>query len=608
MGLPYMPAMPSVASEDLAMPRPFSTEEERAKSIYSAEPSQESNDQKAFAWAQNFIEQLMQREIEDIPDSDGMSVLKDIPTIHVDPVVYSDQKLDIVIRHKTKRLFQKLANLEPGERVCATGNPGIGKTTSIPALIRTIFEKKNCTVVVEIRGIGHYYEFTSTGQGKEREYQTSVLPQYVNGQRVKTPESFQSLKDPNNVLIVDSNAGKTGDCNPSLQVHSQVILKVSLNGKHWGWNNFEKDHGGNAIGGFFLYNFVWELFELHKAQPYMFPTLTADEVNELYRQFGGIPRRFTKDNIKRTQALNKQDQEVEGLTNQQAVNLLAGKTRLLDNSDKHRPSSAVMGYWCDPPFLTPTVDIISDRVRDRITFRVAHHKYSLIEDNPKLFEAYVRHCLREKCTYQCRKVPVKGSPTAWDTEYKTLGGCNDVRLVTDLADAVTKNPELTLFHSHNPRFPLYDMIYKERDTTELINSTTGASHECKLHQIHTTRGEVQTQDYPEMRLWYAVTMKNFNEFSLVPAGPNEELQKLGINNVEVWVVAIPDPSQQEGVDPRVAPADAKKPTKKQLEGMGRRELQDVAMTHKLKYLKEPIRANTTTIVLRAKLIEYFCPN
>ena len=161
----------------------------------------------ALAKARLFVKELMGREIEDIPDSDGMRLLKGIPNVD------DDKRLDIVIRKMTLPFFRKCLELDPGARVCATGNPGIGKSTSIPYLIRLILERpKPCTVVYQVRGEKWYYQFTSTGDG---EYHTEVFSKRVE------LEDVPSLQDENNFLIVDSGSGTHGSCNPNRGVKAR---------------------------------------------------------------------------------------------------------------------------------------------------------------------------------------------------------------------------------------------------------------------------------------------------------------------------------------------------------------------------------------------------
>ena len=259
--------------------------------------------------SKHFINTLMNCKIKDVPGSDGMRVLKDIP------VIDEDKSLHVIIRKMTEPFFNKCLELKPGGRVCATGNPGIGKSTSIPFLIRLILERpKPCTVVYQIRGdVDWYYQFTSTGDGR---YHTEVLPQAI------PPQQISSLRDENNFLIVDSGDGTTGSCNPSRSVKACVLLITSLDGKHWGGNNFIKSHRGND-GGEFRYNSVWSWEDLKSARQFISPWLTEDKMIERYRWFGGIPRYVFADELETL--FRAQHDAVSGLTCDQAVQIIRGE-------------------------------------------------------------------------------------------------------------------------------------------------------------------------------------------------------------------------------------------------------------------------------------------
>ena len=415
--------------------------------------------------------------------------------------------------------------------VCATGNPGIGKSTSIPFLIRLILKRpKPCTVVYQIRGdVDWYYQFTSTGDGM---YHTEVLPQAI------PPQQIPSLRDENNFLIVDSGDGTTGSCNPSRSVKACVLLITSLDSKHWGGNNFIKSHRGND-GGEFRYNFVWSWEDLKSARQFISPWLTEDKMIDRYRWFGGIPRYVFADELE-TLFLAQHD-GVSGMTSDQAVQIIRGQIKLVDNSAKSKPSSQVLGYWSEPPSNNPTVDIISDSVRDQVAVKAANYKWSLVSFNPVLFESVVRHYLQGKRKYECKLVPPKGIASVDVlTEYQELGDFGTVRLVSDPVEAVWKKEDKTLFHSVNTRHPLFDMICKDGDTYHAIQATTGETHSCVLKHLRELMARLELTDKETLSLWYAVPLDKLKKFDVNPRGPNECTP----SSCSVWIFGIPDPSQE----------------------------------------------------------------
>ena len=154
-----------------------------------------------------------------------------------------------------------------------------------------------------------------------------------------------------------------------------------------------------------------------------------------YRWFGGIPRYVFADELE-TLFLAQHD-GVSGMTSDQAVQIIRGQIKLVDNSAKSKPSSQVLGYWSEPPSNNPTVDIISDSVRDQVAVKAANYKWSLVSFNPVLFESVVRHYLQGKRKYECKLVPPKGIASVDVlTEYQELGDFGTVRLVSDPVEAV----------------------------------------------------------------------------------------------------------------------------------------------------------------------------
>jgi flagellar biosynthesis GTPase FlhF len=88
---------------------------------------------------QAFIESLMQAECQDIPNSGGMQVLKNIYRLE------SGESKDIVIRACTILFWTECIRVvntpKRRYRVAAMGTTGTGKTTSTAILIRMLLEK-----------------------------------------------------------------------------------------------------------------------------------------------------------------------------------------------------------------------------------------------------------------------------------------------------------------------------------------------------------------------------------------------------------------------------------------------------------------------------------
>ena len=73
---------------------------------------------------QDFVESFMNKDYEDIPNSNGMKVLRNAI------VLETGKRIDVVIRSITEDFWQTVIDTTNRSRVGAVGTPGIGKTTS----------------------------------------------------------------------------------------------------------------------------------------------------------------------------------------------------------------------------------------------------------------------------------------------------------------------------------------------------------------------------------------------------------------------------------------------------------------------------------------------
>ena len=110
---------------------------------------------------QDFVESIMNKDYEDIPNSNGMKVLRNAI------VLETGKRIDVVIRSITEDFWQTVIDTTNRSRVGAVGTPGIGKTTSTCILIRLLLQQQK-TVVYHVRTKkedGFVYMFTPTSEG-----------------------------------------------------------------------------------------------------------------------------------------------------------------------------------------------------------------------------------------------------------------------------------------------------------------------------------------------------------------------------------------------------------------------------------------------------------
>jgi hypothetical protein len=240
----------------------------------------EGRKDEARALAQRFVDALMKAPIYDIPDSDGMKYMSNIPDLET-----NEDYSNIVIRKMTDAFWDKCIELvdTPGERyrVAAIGRPGIGKTTSTTLLIRKLLSTDN-TVVYLVRTkekTGWFYEFVSKGE----KYTAEVYPERAGWDRV------ESLMLRSTYYIVDPGTSEgPPSCNEDSDFLPKLIIVSSPDKRHWGGRGFLKDRG--IVAGFLEFFPDWSEDELIAAQPIIRPDMTKEQVMERYEMFGGSAR------------------------------------------------------------------------------------------------------------------------------------------------------------------------------------------------------------------------------------------------------------------------------------------------------------------------------
>jgi hypothetical protein len=489
------------------------------------------------------------------PGLTDMRVLEDVMDLR------NGSMLDIVIRPITQPFFQHCIDSSTRHRVCAAGNPGIGKSITFFYLMKLILESRACTVVYKNRGdddtTGFYYEFTSSlvsQSGEPDKFEVTAVDVHSG---TLDAGQIKSLGFRTNFYLVDP--GRSIDsCNPSNVVVASVIIVPSLDSRHWGSSDFFKDHSppkkmlkreSNSRGeeskaaGIMLYNSIWTLQQLLMAQPYMFQMMTLTQIHQATHVVGFIPRQILKftDCQMWTQAQNNQRNAISKLNPDQARHIVLGNIGELDSHQTTMPSSDILCYTSQSPFDTPCVSVASPMITERIARRFGSDLWGLIQSGSHqgscadLFEHLVRHLLKERKLYQCSLAgPVKDRAI----EDRTLGGCAGTRNVVDICRSVKHNAEGTLFHSSNPRYPAIDAIWKEGSTYYAVNMTVGITHSADLTSVVAS---LDLQAGEELQMHYAVCLENMFKFTTQPVNPDPQLR------CTIWIMGVPKPSNESEI-------------------------------------------------------------
>jgi hypothetical protein len=429
-----------------------------------------------------FVDAIM-KDYKDVPDSNGMKVLYDVPDLE------TGTKKNVILRnHITEPFWNRVYELSESPdderyRVCVVGTSGIGKTATTAILIRLLLLKEK-TIVYHIRTPEKsrwVYEFIPN-RNMDNPYNVDV--------KVKSEKEFNvaltpSLVDnPTNYYIVDP--GATNDnCNPDDQLQAHVILITSPHEQHWGGDKFLQCRG-NATCGTFLYYPIWTLNELQSARTLIRSNVMEEIVIERYHQVGGIPGHIfafqhTYDNI-----IRNQSDIVKGLTTQQLKYITYDNWKAILNSmHTYSPKMAIVGYAngsrSGNDFIQPNIIPISTKVFESICL---YHKkwfwnyYSnngFINDRNNLFVCKMlailcRDAMIGKSLYTTSykdyvglsdKPTDKNIRTENDELNITLGGCDGIKLCDgDIMSAATQT-ENVLFYSTTRN--LFDFIYRRGD-------------------------------------------------------------------------------------------------------------------------------------------------
>lgn len=492
-------------------------------------PTEEHEERKRIAV--EFVKSVMKDyeiitnvDCKDDRKSAGMSVLRDVVKLE------TGKRRDVVIRSITEPFWQSCIDTvdtndgDSNYRVCAIGTPGIGKTSSTSILIRMLLKAKK-TVVYLIRSdekVKWYYEFK---YDKQREtYATEVYPEYIQYFNIR------SLRDPSTYYVVDP--GNTiSNCNPETDFQPKVILVTSPDKRHWGGSQFYNERDG--VAGSNQYFPLWTLNEVLTAQPIL--GRTDDEIEQRYRQFGGVPRHIFATDKNFDTAVRSQDQALNEVTVDQAIKMAKGKMDAVETMSSGQPKSALIGYQqfnSDGTSLksshvlfderTKEVVVISALVREKIYTKFMKNIWQemirLDKEGWKVFEAYGRELLTGKQPLKLRGriCAVKRGRTKYRIDDLTLGGCEAIRLVHDIVENATEVPNV-LFHSMNPKYPLIDFIYKDKKGKfHAFQVTIGETHRSSPAQIKQLEQKIGGKN---LNLYYLVPSQKFKSFATNPVNP-----------------------------------------------------------------------------------------
>jgi hypothetical protein len=513
--------------------------------------------------AQAFINSLMQAKYEDIPNSGGMKVLKNILDLE------SEESKDIVVRNCTIPFWEeclKVVNTpNRRDRVAAIGTPGTGKTTSTPILIRMLLEK-NETVVYLVRTedkSGWYYKFVPDGTGK---ITTMIFSE-------KLPPSDIPFSD-STFYIVDPGDSKTS-CNPPTDFRPKVIIVASPDPGHWGEREFTKERA--TVEGTMRFYPVWSKEELMFARPILRPDMTDKTVEDRFLMFGGVPRHVfgTRDD---DALLLAQKGAVEVLTADQATCIAYTPEDLAFDYFDASTRSALLAIQQeeddDGSFEKAKLTFVSSLVYRKVSEKFMALLWNVMlgrgSDGGLVFEDYsylmrgeARNFTMDKLDpeyelvfedYACRSMTgekampykVRNCVGQSDPEYQMysflpLGGCKEMRQVNDLVEAARGMPDI-LFRPFESSYPLIDFLYTNATGHfHAFQATILKKREVNVEGIKKLQETVGGGS--KLSLYYIVPEGRFDEFVTDPVNPKMNKKVLDKDiSCNFWHVLVQKPA------------------------------------------------------------------
>jgi hypothetical protein len=493
--------------------------------------------------AKEFAKSIM-LNIEDIPGSSGMKVMRDVVDLE------TGMKRDIVLRSFINRFWSDCIKFldDPMRqtRLCVVGTPGIGKTTGTAFPIRKLLAD-NQTVVYHIRNKttnGWYHEFVPKGDGSVA---VNVYPGNLSIAQIP------SLALRSTYYIVDP--GRTKDsCLQDDDFAPKFMIVSSPEEGHWGGSEFQKYRGLSRWT--FRYLPVWDLKDILFAQKHLMiesVQLTSKQVEERFREFGGVPRNiFLADTYDLQQ---KQKKAIAQLTDAQVLDITKNHLDAIGTFAAGQPKSAIICYAKDddenPNFSIENVEIISPEVAEKVYSKFIGDLWDPMISNElvkssKVFETYCRRLIARPALGLKRRPCVgKRNPDYHTTSTVDLGNCNKIRIVSDIVRAGTEHP-MVLFHSNDPRHPLFDFMYRgENGTYYAFQATISDHHDPSPSQIDRLRQKIGTS---QLEFYFMVPEEQFGEFVTNPVEPFAEDK-----NTNAWHLLVPNPNRKRKIITRSRP-------------------------------------------------------
>jgi hypothetical protein len=228
------------------------------------------------------------------------------------------------------------------------------------------------------------------------------------------------------------------------------MLVSSPDERHWGGSSFIKYR--EQLTWTFKYFPIWDFEEINLSRAFFSretgTELTADEVVERFREFGGVPGNIFMGVLDEWRQI--QDMAINVLTEGQVKKIANRRMNAVGTFASHQPKSAIIGYAAekgDTTFSQQKVVPISPLVAEKVYGEFICDLWeTMVSGNlyeaSSVFETYCRVLMAGRPqTFQRRRC-VKRWGRGKNIRPVSLGGCSEIRMVTDIVEAAMEHPQV----------------------------------------------------------------------------------------------------------------------------------------------------------------------
>lgn len=498
---------------------------------------------------QAFIKSIMQ-DYEDIPESNGMRVLRDVESLEV------MDKTDVVVRSITEDFWQSVIDATAEYRVCAVGTPGIGKTTTTCILIRLLLQqgKKVVYRVLGNENDGYVYMFIPpSNTGTSSDVNVNVI------EEIDFKYWHAEVNSEDVYYVVDPGKTKKRSCDLNSNYVGKVIIVASPDEGHWGWGEFIKIR--RKVKGTFLYFPVWSVDELLSSRDFFDINMDETVIYNRYEEVGGIPRFIFATQEDYDAVLRSQERAINCLTDKQIQLLALNDAYAAHTFGENQPQSIIMVYkYCGMNFKKFSVEVSSHRVMQLLVTNKMTIFWNLILSGDgifgnaawQVFEVYCKNLMLGGVSKNFYDHKYHNGTEWWMdlTSTLQLGGCSKIKGTRQsiIAAAKGKENEDIVFYSMNPTNKFMDFVYRKKNTIYAFQVTLQKGHSCCPKAFAEVLQEVGN-DY-HFLLHYLTLKNTFASFQLSPNNPFEIESSIPPKTNGDWtlkLICVPGPSEDQSV-------------------------------------------------------------